>query len=97
MSDFQNIPQAYSIASLLHQNTYLVGGELKQWTGATAEVFSTISSTEDYKPTLLGTVPQLGEKEAMEALNSATLAYNKGQGLWPTMKVVDRMVPTIRL
>ncbi len=91
MSDFQNIPQAYSIASLLHQNTYLVGGELKQWTGATAEVFSTISSTEDYKPTLLGTVPQLGEKEAMEALNSATLAYNKGQGLWPTMKVVDRI------
>ncbi len=91
MSDFQNIPQAYSIASLLHQNTYLVGGELKQWTGATAKVFSTISSTEDYKPTLLGTVPQLGEKEAMEALNSATLAYNKGQGLWPTMKVVDRI------
>ena len=29
MSDFQNIPEAYSIASLLHQNTYLVGGELK--------------------------------------------------------------------
>ncbi|WP_242082624.1 NADP-dependent glyceraldehyde-3-phosphate dehydrogenase [Aestuariivivens sediminis] len=88
---FTDIPDPYKIKSLLHQTSYLVGGELKQWKGNTAEVFSTISSTEDYKPTLLGTIPQLGEKEALEALNAATLAYNKGQGLWPTMKVVDRI------
>ncbi|WP_242156766.1 NADP-dependent glyceraldehyde-3-phosphate dehydrogenase [Aestuariivivens sediminis] len=88
---FTDIPDPYKIKSLLHQTSYLVGGELKQWKGNTAEVFSTISSTQDYKPTLLGTIPQLGEKEALEALNAATLAYNKGQGLWPTMKVVDRI------
>jgi glyceraldehyde-3-phosphate dehydrogenase (NADP+) len=33
----------------------------------------------------------LGEKEALEALNSAVDAYNRGQGLWPTMKVEDRI------
>ncbi len=88
---FQEIPNQYKITSLIHQDTYLVNGELKKWSGDTAEVYSTISSTEDYKPTLLGTVPNLGEKEALEALASACKAYGKGQGLWPTMKVVDRI------
>ncbi|GAA3634708.1 NADP-dependent glyceraldehyde-3-phosphate dehydrogenase [Flavivirga jejuensis] len=88
---FSEIPEAYKITSILHQTTYLVDGELKQWKGETAEVYSTISSTKDYKPTLLGTIPQLGEKEALSALDSACLAYDKGQGLWPTMKVVDRI------
>lgn len=86
-----DIPQAYKITSILHQNTYLVNGELKSWLGETAEVYSTISSTKDYKPTLLGTIPQLGKVEAIEALDSACFAYGKGQGLWPTMKVIDRI------
>ncbi|OEK07950.1 aldehyde dehydrogenase [Flavivirga aquatica] len=89
--DFSEIPEPYKIKYLLHQDTYLVGGELKKWKGDTAEVHSTISSTKDYKPTLLGTIPQLGEVEAMDALNAAINAYDKGQGLWPTMKVVDRI------
>nr|WP_321232052.1 NADP-dependent glyceraldehyde-3-phosphate dehydrogenase [uncultured Psychroserpens sp.] len=86
-----NIPEQYQIKNTVNQNTYLVGGKLKSWTGTTSEVYSTISSTEDYKPTLLGTIPTLGEGEALEALDAAVLAYNKGQGLWPTMKVVDRI------
>ncbi|TGV03506.1 NADP-dependent glyceraldehyde-3-phosphate dehydrogenase [Flavivirga rizhaonensis] len=90
-TNFLEIPEAYKIKSLLHQNTYLVDGQLKQWDGDTAEVYSTISSTPKYKPTLLGTIPQLGEKEALASLDSATMAYDKGQGLWPTMKVVDRI------
>ncbi|NNC45643.1 MAG: NADP-dependent glyceraldehyde-3-phosphate dehydrogenase, partial [Winogradskyella sp.] len=39
----------------------------------------------------LGTVPNLSEKEALEALDSACSAYANGQGLWPTMKVEDRI------
>ena len=33
----------------------------------------------------------MGEKEAMEAVEAADAAYNNGQGLWPTMKVADRI------
>lgn len=88
---FSEIPNDYKITSLISQDTYLVSGQLKKWSGDTADVYSTISSTKDYKPTLLGTIPNLGEKEAIEALESACLAYGKGQGLWPTMKVVDRI------
>lgn len=86
-----NIPEQYQIKNILNQKTYLVNGELKPWTGETSEVYSTISSTKDYKPTLLGTIPTLGENEALEALDSAVSAYKKGQGLWPTMKVIDRI------
>lgn len=86
-----NIPEQYQIKETITQNTYLVDGTLKEWTGQTSEVYSTISSTENYQPTLLGTIPTLGETEALEALNSAVAAYDKGQGLWPTMKVVDRI------
>jgi glyceraldehyde-3-phosphate dehydrogenase (NADP+) len=85
------IPEKYKITSLLHQKSYLVNGELKSWSGDTAAVFSTISSTKEYKHTVLGSVPQLGETEALEALDSATAAYDKGQGLWPTMKVEGRI------
>jgi glyceraldehyde-3-phosphate dehydrogenase (NADP+) len=85
------IPEQFQIQQILTQNTYLIGGELKKWSGEMSEVYSTISSTEEYKPTLLGSIPTLGEKEALEALDASVMAYDKGQGLWPTMKVVDRI------
>ena len=85
------IPQEFQIKELTRQSTYLLDGELIEWNGATSEVYSTISSTEDYKPTLLGTIPTLTEKEALLALDAASNAYGKGQGLWPTMKVADRV------
>ncbi|WP_455169449.1 NADP-dependent glyceraldehyde-3-phosphate dehydrogenase [Aegicerativicinus sediminis] len=88
---FKEIPEAYRITKLVEQDTYLINGELVPWKGATSEVYSTISSTEDYKPTLLGTIPTLGETEALQAMDSACDAYAKGQGLWPTMKVAQRV------
>lgn len=86
-----NIPEAYQIKTLTHQNSYLVYGELIQWNGEQTDVFSSISSTDTYQPTLLGSTPALTEKEALDALKAACDAYDKGQGLWPTMKVVDRI------
>jgi glyceraldehyde-3-phosphate dehydrogenase (NADP+) len=85
------IPEKYQITDIINQNTYLIKGELKPWKGKTTEVYSSISSTEAYKPTLLGTIPYMGEAEAKEAIDSARHAYNQGQGLWPTMKVADRI------
>ena len=85
------IPQEFQITSILNQDTYLVDGQLKKWTGATTPVYSTISSTENYEPTLLGSIPFMGEEDAMNALESADAAFHNGQGLWPTMKVADRI------
>jgi glyceraldehyde-3-phosphate dehydrogenase (NADP+) len=33
----------------------------------------------------------MGEAEAAEVVLSASTAFNNGQGLWPTMKVTDRI------
>lgn len=85
------IPTEFQITTLLNQDTYLVNGELKKWTGETTSVFSTISSTDHYAPTVLGSIPAMGEKEGNEAVNAAVAAYHNGQGLWPTLKVIDRI------
>jgi glyceraldehyde-3-phosphate dehydrogenase (NADP+) len=85
------IPTSFQITQPLHQKTYLIDGELKQWQGETTDVFSTISSTENYQPTLLGSIPNMKEKEALEALESSVNAYDNGKGEWPTMKVIDRI------
>jgi len=85
------IPAEFQIKEQIHQKQFLLNGELKTWDGNTTEVFSTISSTEEYKPTALGSIPDMGEKEALEALEAAMKAYNKGKGVWPTMQVRDRI------
>lgn len=86
-----NIPEEFQINTPIHQKEYLVNGELKKWEGNTTDVHSTISSTEEYTPTLLGSIPDMGEEEALDALDSALSAYDKGQGVWPTMRVKDRI------
>ncbi|RKR13209.1 glyceraldehyde-3-phosphate dehydrogenase (NADP+) [Maribacter vaceletii] len=91
MSKEATIPEQYQIKEVINQKQYLVDGELKDWNGNSTEVFSTISSTSDYKPTLLGTIPDMGEPEALNALDAALGAYKKGQGVWPTMHVKDRI------
>ncbi|TRZ42579.1 NADP-dependent glyceraldehyde-3-phosphate dehydrogenase [Robertkochia solimangrovi] len=90
-TNITTIPEAFQIKETIAQNTYLVNGKLQQWNGKTTEVYSTISSTGDDKPTLLGTIPYMGESEANEALEAAANAFDKGKGLWPTMKVSDRV------
>jgi len=87
----QTIPTPYKITDQLNQTTYLIGGELKTWRGEMTPVYSTISSTVDYAPTLLGAVPAMQKETAMEALDSASDAYDQGQGVWPTMKVEQRI------
>ena len=85
------IPPQFQISELLYQDTYLVNGVLKKWKGTFTDVYSTISSSDEYKPTLLGSIPAMGETEADEVTKAAFDAYDNGQGLWPTMKVIDRI------
>ena len=73
---------------------YLVDGELKNWEGNTSNVYSTIyteNSKGEVGPTLLGSIPDMETDAAIDALNAAEKAFNRGQGTWPTMKVKDRL------
>ena len=78
----------------IHCTQYLVDGELKTWEGGTSDVFSTIyteNSKGEVGPTLLGSIPDMETDAALDALNAAEKAFNRGQGAWPTMKVKDRL------
>jgi glyceraldehyde-3-phosphate dehydrogenase (NADP+) len=70
---------------------YLINGEIKKWNGAFSQVYSTISTSESYAPTLLGEIPDLTYKEGLQAVEAANNAFDNGQGIWPTMKVSDRI------
>ncbi|WP_088324012.1 NADP-dependent glyceraldehyde-3-phosphate dehydrogenase [Polaribacter tangerinus] len=89
---FKEVPKKYQITSLIHQNTYLVNGQLKEWKGDVSSVYSSISSTKKYQPTLLGTIPNLTAFEGLEALKSAEKSYDSGRGLWPTIPLEDRIL-----
>ena len=88
---FRPIPSEFKIEQNIKQEEFLVNGDLVKWDGEFSPVYSSISSTNEYKPTLLGEIPNLGKDQAIHALDSACNAFDKGKGLWPTMKVVDRI------
>jgi len=67
-NQFSEIPEKYKIASVFNQDTYLVSGELKKWSGDTEKVYSTISSTPEYKPTYAAKFIQYGWETITEAL-----------------------------
>ncbi len=88
---FKPVPEQFKLEEPLEESRYLVNGQLKNWQGDMASVHSSISSTKTYKPTYLGSVPDLGKEEALEALKAAEQAYNSGKGKWPTKTVSQRI------
>ena len=88
-----DIPSTFQVTPM-HSRNYLVQGQLHTWDGAVAEVYSPIrtpNAAGEQGPTLLGTVPDMETETALEALEAAKNAYNRGQGIWPTMKVRERI------
>jgi len=82
------IPEKFQVQPLACDE-YLINGKIKKWKGATSEVYSVIPT--EGQPTLLGTIPDMEMDTALEALEAAEKAFNRGQGLWPTMKVGERL------
>ena len=87
------IPQQWKLDSFIEQREYLVNGELKIWDGPMNEVVSPVSinSRNGNEKNIIGSTPLLTEKESLEALDAAVLAYNNGTGIWPTMSITKRI------
>ena len=80
--------------NFVYCKTYLVDGKLKSWSGKSSDVFSNIYTRNkdgEIKPTLLGSIPDMETEPALEALDSAVAAFNRGKGKWPTMRVGERI------
>src|SRR5215211_370707 len=78
----------------VHQRHWLVGGELRPWTGRVQTVRSAICVSKSdgaLEQVELGSYPMGGIPEAEEALAAAVAAYDDGGGEWPTMTVAERI------
>lgn len=87
------IPKEFQV-SPFDCNQYLINGELRTWNGNRSNVYSAIETPNEegqMAPTLLGSIPDMESETALEALDAADKAYQRGQGLWPTMKVAERL------
>lgn len=89
----EQIPETWRPGPAIEQREYLVDGVLQSWPGALAPVRSPISlrSGETLEPVILGSTPLMDADTAMTALDAAVRAYDRGQGAWPTLRVVDRI------
>src|SRR6187549_751945 len=89
----KNIPERFRIDEPIEQREYLVGGELKVWTGNLNPVLSPVFIKEgnDFKQKLIGSTPLLTSNESLEALDAAVKAYDLGNGTWPTFSVTRRI------
>jgi len=88
------IPVNY-LPNVTNYNKFLIDGELKTWSGSMAEVYSAIRTKNnkgELAPTLLGTVPDMESEPALLALESAKKAFDRGKGVWPTMRVRERLI-----
>ncbi len=73
-------------------NRYLVDGEIREWSGRMQEVLSPICvrTESGLARRKIGLEARLSTEEALEALNAAVRAWDRGRGAWPTMRVQDR-------
>lgn len=88
-----SIPDKFKINEPLEQREYLIGGEMKVWTGSLNPVLSPVFLKEGngYRQKVIGSTPLLTSQESLEALDAAVKAYDLGNGLWPTLSVTQRI------
>lgn len=88
-----DIPSVWRMDTPLTQQQYLCDGRLEHWSGRLQAVFSPIATWRDHQlqPTLIGHYPLLGVEQADQALEAACRAYNRGRGIWPTLKLEQRI------
>ncbi|MDA9616943.1 NADP-dependent glyceraldehyde-3-phosphate dehydrogenase [Flavobacteriaceae bacterium] len=87
-----NIPNEFKINKQINHKEYLIDGIISKWDGNETNVYSTLLCDKDDKePYLLGNTPEMSGEYALKALEAAHSAFNFGQGVWPTMKVYERI------
>ena len=80
-----------NLAPYIESNSYLINGQLHSWNGPLSKVYSNIVLNEIGQPTEIGEIPDMDGEIALKALDAAVDAFGRGQGVWPTMKVKDRI------
>jgi glyceraldehyde-3-phosphate dehydrogenase (NADP+) len=88
----EKIPARFQLKPV-QQREYLINGEIRTWEGEIEEARSPIYLQTDNGPVspALGYFPTHTEEAALEALQAAINAYDRGRGPWATMSVAERI------
>ncbi|QRK10231.1 NADP-dependent glyceraldehyde-3-phosphate dehydrogenase [Archangium violaceum] len=89
----EQIPASVRLPGYLEQREYLVGGKLRVWEGELNPVQSPVfvKTPRGLEPKVIGATPLLTSRESLEALEAAVKAYDNGRGVWPSMRVAERI------
>jgi len=68
-----------------------VGGKKSEWTGKMDDVTSPIFDAATGKRAVIGSLPTMEIPDAVEAVEAAAAAWDKGQGVWPRMSLAKRI------
>lgn len=68
-----------------------MAGKKSEWKGATTTVTSPIFDKQTGSRAVIGTMPDMSESDAVEAVEAAAAAWDKGQGVWPQMSLAERI------
>ncbi len=73
----------------IDQKESLIDGKLVKFDKDKVDIYSPIY--ENDKPIYLGSHPKMTAQEALLALDASAKAFDNGNGVWPTMRVEDRI------
>ncbi len=87
------VPEDYRIGEFREGMNYLLGGEIRTFSGKGVEVVSPLVINKGGKKSsfTIGRYPDLGPEEALQALAAAEKAYASGMGEWPQMSIEQRI------
>ncbi|SEM89195.1 glyceraldehyde-3-phosphate dehydrogenase (NADP+) [Stigmatella aurantiaca] len=92
-SSVDAVPASARIPDFTEQREYLIGGKLLTWQGELNPVRSPVcvQTVRGLEQKVIGSTPLLTSKESLAALDAAVQAYDLGRGLWPTMRLAERI------
>ena len=87
-----DIPARFVLPAPVSSCRYLIGGQIRSWTGKTAPVLSPVYVRKSGRLLRknIGSFPLLGGREALVALRAAKSAFDGGNGLWPSQTITHR-------
>mmetsp|Transcript_48970 Transcript_48970/g.126277 ORF Transcript_48970/g.126277 Transcript_48970/m.126277 type:complete len:544 (+) Transcript_48970:82-1713(+) len=68
-----------------------IGGERVAWTGEVTQVTSPIIDASTGQRAEIGQLASFGEADALETVQAAAQAWDRGQGVWPQMTIAQRI------
>lgn len=88
------IPDDVRPSPARYENRILIGGEIRTWSGPSADVLSPVCERGpdgQLSRVVVGRVPMIDRNESLAALAAARSAWDRGRGAWPTMRVARRI------